>query len=199
MSEPTIDFYWEPSSPYSYLASTLIEALAQRLAARLQWKPILLGKVFEATGNRMNVAVPAKGNYMFDDLELLARHYRLPLSRPAVFPVSSVVVARAVLAAPADRQPELSKALMRAYWGEGRDVGQPAELRQVITAIGLDPDVILARTQDPAVKDELRRNTDEAIARGVFGAPSFYAKGKLFWGCDRLWLMEEWVAGKLDR
>ncbi len=197
MSELTLDFYWEPSSPYSYLASTQIEAVAQRLGARLLWKPILLGKVFEVTGNRMNVAVPAKGKYMFEDLELLAKHYRLPLSQPKVFPVNSVAVARAALAAPADRQAEVSKALMRAYWGEGRDVGQADELRRVIAAVGLDAEAVLARTQDPAVKDELRRNTEEAVARGVFGAPSFFVNGRLFWGCDRLWLMEEWVSGGL--
>jgi 2-hydroxychromene-2-carboxylate isomerase len=197
MSETILDFYWEPSSPYSYLASTLVEAVAQRIGARLLWKPILLGKVFEVTGNRMNVAVPAKGKYMFEDLELLARHYGLPLTQPKVFPVNRVAVARAALAAPAERQAELSKALMRAYWGEGRDVGNAEELRRVIAGIGLDADAVLARTQEAAVKDELRRNTEEAIARGVFGAPSFFIRGRLFWGCDRLALLEEWASGKL--
>ena len=193
----TIDFYWEPASPYSYIASTQIEAMAQRLGARLLWKPILLGKVFEATGNRMNVAVPAKGRYMHEDLELLARHHHLPLTPPKVFPVNGVVVGRAALAAPVERQPELSKALMRAYWGEGRDVGQADELRKVIASVGLDADAVLARTQEAAVKDQLRSNTDEAIERGVVGAPSFYARGRLFWGSDRLWLMEAWLSGKL--
>lgn len=197
MSDTLIDFYWEPSSPYSYLASTLIEALAQRLGARLAWKPILLGKVFEATGNRMNVAVEAKGRYMFADLELLARHYHLPLSPPKVFPVNSVAVGRVALAAPAESQPSVSKALMHAYWGEGRDVGQVEEQRRVLAGLGLDVEAVLARTQDPAVKDELRRNTDEAIARGAFGAPSFFVNGRLFWGADRLWLLEEWVSGRL--
>jgi 2-hydroxychromene-2-carboxylate isomerase len=197
MSETLIDFYWEPSSPYSYIASMRIEAVAQRLAAGVSWKPILLGKVFEATGNRMNVAVAVKGRYMYEDLDLLAKWYQLALTPPKVFPTNSVAVARAALAAPAEHQPALSKALMRAYWGEGRDLTQADEVRKVIVSAGLDADAVLARTQETSVKDQLRQNTEEAIARGVFGAPSFYAKGKLFWGSDRIELMEAWLGGKL--
>jgi len=192
-----IEFFWEPSSPYTYIASTQIEALAQRAGAQLAWKPMLLGKVFEATGNRMNIAVPAKARYMFSDLELLARHYRIPLKRPEVFPVNSVAVARAALAAPESQQPAFAKALLRAYWGEGRDTGQPDEIRRVAASTGLDGDAVLAGTQQQGVKDRLRSNTEEAIARGVFGAPTFFVGEQMFWGCDRLDLMEEFLAGKL--
>ena len=196
--QKTIEFFWDPASTYSYLAATRIEALAARQNAVVQWKPFLLGKVFEATGNKMPALVPAKGRYLFQDVALWARYYGVPFAMPKVFPLNSVAPARACIAATqAGHGQALTHALLKAYWAEGMDIGKPEAVAAVAKGIGLDADALLAACQEAAVKDELRANTEAAIARGAFGAPTFYVDGQMFWGNDRMELMEAWLAGKL--
>jgi 2-hydroxychromene-2-carboxylate isomerase len=198
MQEPTIEFFWDAASPYTYLASTQIEALAERTGARLAWRPFLLGKVFEATGNRMPAAVPAKGKHLFADLRRWATHYGVPLTMPRVFPVNSLLALRAGLAAAeAGQDAAFAKAVMRAYWGEGRDISQAEEVAAVAQSLGLDPPTLLARAGEPSLKERLRANTEEAVRRGAFGAPSFFVGEALFWGNDRLVLLEEFLRGRL--
>ena len=199
MTEPVIEFFWDPVSPYTYLASTRIEALAVRVGAVLRWRPFLLGKVLEATGNRPNIDVPAKGRHMLADLARWARHYGVPLVAPPTFPISTVTALRAGLAAEqAGRGPAFATAVMRAYWGEGRDISQAQTLLAVAAAAGLDGAALLAQTQEPAIKDALRSNTDEAVRRGAFGAPTFFVGEQMFWGNDRLGILEECLAGDLS-
>jgi len=197
LTAPLIEFFWDPVSPYTYLASTRIEALAQRVGARLEWKPFLLGPVFEAIGNRPNIAIAPKGRYMLDDLALLARHLGVPLQQPQPFPTNSVHANRAALAAPADQLPAFARALMRAYWGEGRDIGRPEIVLAVAAECGLDAPTLAERAQSPEIKTRLRELTDEAIARGVFGAPTFFVGGRMYWGNDRMDLMEAVLSGRL--
>jgi 2-hydroxychromene-2-carboxylate isomerase len=193
-----IDFYWDPASTYSYLAATRISALAERNGATVAWKPFLLGKVFEATGNRMPASVPAKAKYLFKDVSLWAKFYQVPFRMPKVFPLHSVAPARAAIAAEqAGHGQKLTMALLHAYWAEGKDISQPALIAETITACGLPADSILAACQEPAVKDVLRANTEAAIALGVFGAPTFFVDGQMFWGNDRMDLMEAYLQGKL--
>jgi 2-hydroxychromene-2-carboxylate isomerase len=190
MKKPTIEFFWDPASPYTYLASTRIERLASDCGATLVWKPFLLGKVFEATGNRAPISVPAKGKHLFADLGRWARFYGVPFQFPKLFPLNSVPPARAgIAAARAGKPAEFAKAIMAVYWTEGRDVSQPAEMKSIAAGVGLDGDGIIAAIADPAVKEELRANTDEAVQRGVFGAPTFFVGNEMFWGNDRLELL----------
>lgn len=194
----TIEFFWDPASSYTYLATTQIEALAQRTGATLQWRPFLLGKVFEATGNRMPASVPAKGKHLFSDMRRWCAHYGIPLSFPKVFPVNSVLALRAGIAAGNQgKAGEFARGIARAYWGEGQDIGQPEVVGKVAAAAGLDPAAILAQAQEQPVKDQLRANTEDAVKRGVFGAPTFFVGEEMFWGNDRLVLLEAFLDGKL--
>ncbi|SFF49071.1 2-hydroxychromene-2-carboxylate isomerase [Fontimonas thermophila] len=197
MRERTIEFFWDSASPYTYLAATQIETLAARHGAAVVWKPFLLGKAFEATGNRPPATIPAKGKYLFQDLQLWARYYGVPLRFPSVFPVASLTSLRIACALPDADVGVWARAVMTAYWTRDQDIGQPEVLKNVIGELGWDADALLARAQDPAVKDKLRANTDEAIARGVFGAPTFFIGHHMFWGNDRFVLMEAVLAGRL--
>lgn len=198
MSSPTIEFFWDAASPYTYLAATQIESVAARTGARLEWRPFLLGKVFEATGNRMPAALPAKGKYLFGDVQLWARYYGVAFTFPKVFPVNSVLAQRVGCAAvEVGRAEDYAKAIMAAYWGEGRDISQPSEIAAVCTSLGLDADALLAQAVQPPAKDLLRANTEEAGRRGAFGAPTFFVGQQMFWGNDRLPLMEACLKGTL--
>lgn len=197
MQNKTIEFFWDAASPYTYLAATQIEALAQRCGCTLQWRPFLIGKAFEATGNRAPAMIPAKGKYLFKDLRLWARHYGVPLFFPRVFPVNSLMAQRIACALPPEQVGHWAQAVMTAYWTKDADIGQAEVLKGIAASIGLDGEALLAATQDPAVKDRLRANTDEAVERGAFGAPTFYIGEQMFWGNDRLVLMEEYLQGKL--
>ena len=198
MAKTTIEFFWDPASPFTYLASTQIEKIAADCNAALAWKPFVLGKAFEATGNRPPISVPAKGQHLFKDLRRWAMYYGIPLQFPKSFPVNSIAPERAAIAADrAGKGAEFAKAVMAAHWGEGRDISQPDELKAVAAAVGLDGDAILAATQDSAVKETLKNNTEEAIKRGAFGAPTFFVGEEMFWGNDRLELLRAHLKGKL--
>jgi 2-hydroxychromene-2-carboxylate isomerase len=135
---------------------------------------------------------------MFIDLRRWATLYGVPLQFPKSFQVNSVSPERAAIAAAnAGKGPEFAKALMSAHWGEGRDISQPDELKAIAASLGLDGDAILAATQDATVKDVLKANTEEAVKRGVFGAPTFFVGDEMFWGNDRLELLRAYLKGKL--
>jgi len=198
MSVHTIEFFWDPASPFTYLAATQIEALAAECGAELRWKPFLLGKVFEATGNRPPVSVPAKGKHLFQDLARWAKFYGVPLQFPKSFPVNSVQPERAAIAADkAGKGVAFAKAVMSAHWADGRDISQADELKAIAASVGLDGEAIIAATQDPAIKEILKANTEDAIKRGVFGAPTFFVGAEMFWGNDRLQLLGAHLKGKL--
>jgi 2-hydroxychromene-2-carboxylate isomerase len=193
----TIEFFWDAASSYTYLASTQVEALAQRCGAQLVWKPFLLGKVFEATGNSPPINVPAKGKHLVQDMQRWAGHYGIPFQFPTVFPVNSVAALRVACALPAAQHATWAKAVLRHYWALDQDISQPGVLKAIAAELKLDGDKLLAATQDQAIKDQLRANTDEAVKRGVFGAPVFFVGEQMFWGNDRLLLLEEFLNGKL--
>jgi len=198
MGQDIIEFFWDPASPYTYLASTQIEALAARVHAGLEWRPFLLGKVFEATGNRMPAAVPAKGKHLFTDVQRWAQYYGVPVNFPKVFPLNSLLPLRAGIAAAAHgKAAAFAKAVMKAYWAEGIDVSKPDAVAAVAGSVGLDAAALLAQAQEQAVKDQLRAYTEEAVKRGAFGAPTFFVGEQMFWGNDRLVLLEQFLGGKL--
>lgn len=190
-----VEFFYDYASTYSYLAHRAIEELAAKRQADLVFKPMVLGFVFKATGNSMPAAVPAKAAYMVHDVRRWVRHYGLPFHMPSVFPVNTIRALRTAVAALEDGVfPAYHHAVMRAYWANDQDIGDAEVLAAIATSAGLDGSRLVARADDPGVKDRLKANTDEAIARGVFGAPTFFVGDEMFWGNDRLHFVDEALA-----
>ncbi|HEY6460618.1 MAG TPA: 2-hydroxychromene-2-carboxylate isomerase [Polyangiaceae bacterium] len=188
----TLDFWFDYSCPYAYLASTQVEALAARAAARLVWKPMLLGGVFAASGTPQKLFAtlsPQKAAHNARDLERWAELWGVPLVMPAGHPLRTVEALRATVACGVD--PRVVHGFYRAYWVEGRGPSEQATLRDVLGAAGHDVDAVLAAIAGPDAKDDLRRRTDEAIALGIFGAPAFVVGGRMYWGQDRMHFVEE--------
>lgn len=185
----TIEFYWDAVSPYTYLAATRIERFAAEHGADLVWKPVLLGKLFEACGNRAPLMVPAKGQYMFADLQRWARHYGVPLQIPNPFPVSTLSAQRIASALDGEDRARWARATLEAYWTRNLDISQPAALEALAAELGFDGQELLARAQTPEAKEQLKAYTDEAVQRGAFGAPTFFIGDAMFWGNDRFELM----------
>ena len=192
----TLEFFWDPASPYTYLASTQIEALAARTGVQLVWKPFVLGAVFKAAGNQAPATIPAKGKHLFRDVMEWGQFYNVPVTMPNSFPVNGISALRCALVAQrSGKGGEFAKAVMHAHWGEGLDVSSPEVLASVCAKVGLDGPATLAATQDQDIKDELKANTEDAVARGAFGAPTMFVGTQMYWGNDRLQLLE-WRLGQ---
>lgn len=187
----TLDIYWDFSSPFAYLGATQAKALAERTGATLVWRPMLLGGLFKSIGQELvplNTWSDAKKRYTFDDMNRWAEFWGVPLNFPSVFPVNSIKALRTYLALPAERRDAFREGVFRAYWAEGKDIGDEAVLAE---HLGDDAAAVLARTNDPAVKQALIEATKHAEAQGVFGAPTWVVDGtELFWGQDRIPLVE---------
>jgi 2-hydroxychromene-2-carboxylate isomerase len=186
---PSLQFWFEFASTYSYPAAMRIAARAAAAGVAIEWRPFLLGPIFQAQGwndSPFNL-YPVKGHYMWRDLERICRKEGLPLRRPSRFPRPSVIAARvACTAASESWGPDFVRAVYHANFVEDREIGDVAVIGAILTGLGIDAGVMLTRVQTPNVKARLRANTDEASALGVFGAPSFVVGGELFWGNDRL-------------
>jgi 2-hydroxychromene-2-carboxylate isomerase len=189
MSTQPLEFWFEFASTYSYPAAMRIETLAARAGVAIAWRPFLLGPIFQAQGwddSPFNL-YPAKGRYMWRDLERLCEKHGLPYARPPIFPQRSVLAARLALAAIDEPWlPALVRGIYVANFAEGADISTAETLARVLTALDQDPKPWLERTQSQSVKDALRGNTERAQALGIFGAPTFVARGEVFWGGDRL-------------
>jgi 2-hydroxychromene-2-carboxylate isomerase len=186
-------FYYDFSSPFGYLAATQVERIAKEKGARVRWRPILLGALFKRIGTPdvpLDDFPAAKRSYMLRDLMHWAAHWGVKFRWPTRFPMRTVAPLRLALAAEAAGGDiaALSLALFRAYWVENRDISDPAVLQE----LGGDH---LAAIETPAIKDALRVATDEAIAAGVIGVPSFVVRGHLFWGQDRFDLVSRALGG----
>lgn len=196
MSEP-IQFHFDFSSPYGYLGAETIEALATRHGRSVDWHPFLLGVVFKSTGAQPLTKVPIKGDYAKRDMPRSARFHGVPFRMPPKFPIATQAPARIVLwqrARDATRVGALVRALYRAYFVDGRDIGDPDVAADVAGELGLDRAVARAAVDDPAVKDALRNEVETAIAKGVFGSPFVFVDGEPFWGIDRFEQIERWLA-----
>jgi 2-hydroxychromene-2-carboxylate isomerase len=187
----TLEIYWDFSSPFAYLGATQAKALAERTGATLVWRPMLLGGLFKSIGQEpvpLNTWSDAKRRYYLQDMKHWAEFWGVPLEFPAIFPVNSIKALRAWLALPEERRDAFRDAVFRAYWAEGRDIGDEAVLSEYL---GHDAAQVLARTNDPEVKKALVDATKHAESIGVFGAPTWVVDGtELFWGQDRIPLVE---------
>ncbi len=189
----TLEFFFDYASTYSYLACNQVEAVAQRTGAELRWRPFLLGAVFKATGNHTPLQIPQKGVYIAKDIQDWLRYLKLPaLVLPESFPANSLKANRmALVAAEHGKVAAFSHAAYRAAFAEGRDLNDPKVLAELARQVGLDPDKALAHLENQEIKDALRRNTEEAVARGAFGAPTFFVGDNMFFGNDRLMFVEQ--------
>ena len=187
-----IDFYFDFSSPYGYLASTRIDEVAARHGRTVAWRPFLLGVAFKLTGQRALVEQPIRGPYHERDFARSARLLGVPFILPAKFPFFGLAASRAFYwLADASQAKALAKSVYSAAFGEGRDVtpvSTVAEIAGPLGIAGLEQGVEL-----PETKAKLREATDAAIARGVFGSPFFIVDGEPFWGQDRLAQVERWL------
>jgi 2-hydroxychromene-2-carboxylate isomerase len=187
----TLEIYWDFSSPFAYLGATQAKALAARTGATLIWRPMVLGGLFKSMGQEMvplNSWSDAKRRYYFEDMHRWAEFWGVPLSFPALFPVNTIKALRAYLVLPETRQDAFREAVFHAYWAEGRDISDERVLAEFL---GDDAAAVLARTQDPAVKQTLLDATKRAEEAGVFGAPTWVVDGTdLYWGQDRIPLLE---------
>ena len=192
-----IEFFFDVGSPATYLAWTQLPALAARHDADLVYRPMLLGGVFQATGNQSPAAVPAKGAYTRDDFQRFARRYGVTLNHNPHFPINTLQLMRGAEALHGTDQFDVYLgAVFQAIWVDEQDMNQPDVVGRVLAAAGLAPAALMEQLGDPEVKQRLKETTEEAVRRGVFGAPTIFVDGEMFFGQDRLEFVEEKLAGR---
>jgi 2-hydroxychromene-2-carboxylate isomerase len=186
---PTLDFWYEFASPYSYLSVMRIGLLAAQRGVRVRWQPFLLGPVFQSLGwaGPPFVVQQVKGAYMWKDVERQARKIALPWRRPSVFPRRAVLPARiALLGADAPWGEAFAQAVMRLNFEHDEDVDDEAAMARLLYELGLPAGQVIGEAEAPAHRERLRAQTAQAQRLGLFGAPTFFTGGEMFWGDDRL-------------
>lgn len=195
MSAP-IEFYFDFASPYGYMGSTRIEALAAKYGREVHWKPFLLGAAFKVMGVPSMAVQPLKSDYSKRDFERSAKYYGIPYKFPSAFPISSLAAARAVTWAhgvDSKKAKLLCQALFRAYFVDDINISNAAEVIAIAAKNGFDAAAVEAGMNDQHVKDKLKAEVDAALAKGVFGSPFVIVDGEPFWGVDRLDQVERWL------
>ncbi|MCV2882665.1 2-hydroxychromene-2-carboxylate isomerase [Actibacterium sp. XHP0104] len=193
MAPPTLDFWFEFASTYSYLSAMRIDDIAAQHGVAVRWRPFLLGPIFAAQGwdtSPFNI-YPAKGRYMWRDMERICAERGLAFARPDPFPQNGLMAARIALAA-GTAMPAFCHAVYQAQFAQGADISDTAVLADCLTTAGLPHDLI-QRAGTPEVKTALRAQTEEAMRIGLFGAPSFVSGAEVFWGDDRLEQAMAWA------
>ena len=193
-----IEFWFDFSSPFGYLASTRIEALAAKYKRETIWRPFLLGAVYKVNGVVPTPNVPLKGDYARVDILRSGRFYGIPIKVPTSFPINSVGAARAFYWADAQdaaKAKQLAAALYQAYFVDDLDISNAENVVKVAAQCGFDASAVAAGMGDQAVKDRTKKEVDSAIAKSVFGSPYVIIDGEPFWGMDRLDQAEKWLAG----
>jgi 2-hydroxychromene-2-carboxylate isomerase len=192
-----VEFFFDFGSPTTYLAYTQLPKIAAECGAQIVWRPMLLGGVFKATGNASPVTVPAKGRWMGDDIARWARRYGVPFTFNPDFPINTLTLMRGAVGLQM-RQPEAFgryvDAVFNAMWVAPRNLGDAAVLAAALGEAGFDAQAFMSLVNDPEVKAKLVANTEEAVARGVFGAPTSFVGDQMFFGQDRLDFVREALA-----
>jgi 2-hydroxychromene-2-carboxylate isomerase len=187
-----LEFFFDYGSPFSYLADSQLEGLAERTGAVVSYRPMLLGGVFKETGNSSPISIEAKRKYMNADLERWAKHYGVPALHNQHFPINTIRLMRGAIAAHRSGVfAAYHRAIFDAFWRDGLNLGDAAVVRGVLERAGLDAVRLAAASEEHAVKDALRVATETAVARGAFGAPTFFVGDQMFWGNDRLLFVEQ--------
>jgi len=192
-----VEFFYDYSSPWTYLAFTKIHGICQKYGAALEWRPILVGGIFNTVNPSVyefrEHGVPVKAKYSAKDLQDWARFYGLTIKTPTVFPVNSVKALRGALVALEHSATFLrySQRVFESYWGEDKDISKDEVLRTIVGEVGLNPQEFFDKINRQEYKDRVRVNTDEVMTRGGFGTPTIFVNGAMFFGNDRLVLVEE--------
>ena len=192
-----VEFYYDFGSSYSYIGYKALPGIAAAHGAQILWRPMLLGGVFKATGNHSPAEIAAKSKWMNQDLQRWAARYGATFARNPHFPINTMTLMRGAVGMQMRGLdfPKYAEAIFHAMWAEPRNLGDPQELAVVLRQAGFDADAFQSMVNDPAVKEQLKKNTEEAVARGVFGAPTFFVGEEMFWGQDRLDFVAEALAG----
>ncbi len=190
----TVEFFFDLGSPASYLAHTQLPELCRETGATLVYRPMLLGGVFQATGNASPAMIPAKGRYMIRDLARFAERYGVPMRFNPHFPINTLMLMRLLVAVQLhqpERFAEAVRVLFQAIWVDGVNMGDPAKVAGVLAAAGFDAAALQTQIAEPQVKDALKATTEEAVKRDVFGAPTCFVGEEMFFGQDRLDFVRE--------
>ena len=196
MNKPAIEFFFDFSSPYSYIASEWIEALAARHGRTVSWNAMLLGVTFQAAELKSPVSYPVKREYTLFDFERSARFAGVPYKQPAKFPIPTQNAARLfwwLHDKGATSAAGWARHALRGYFTRGVDLSDPASLKMLAVEFGIDPGEAEAVWSDPRWKARLKEVCDQAVARGIFGAPWFFVDGEPFWGNDRRAQIARWL------
>ena len=199
MSNP-IEFYFDFSSPYGYLGSLRIQEVADKHQRQVDWHPILLGAIFKVSGQAPLTTFPLKGDYAIMDFQRSAREVKLPYSHPEKFPIATVAAARTVWWVKehtdntiSSKTSDLVQAFFKAYYVDGKDIGDANVVLETASDLGIDKDTLAAALQEPTVKDRLKTAVNNALEKQVFGSPMMIVDGESFWGNDRIEQVDRWL------
>jgi 2-hydroxychromene-2-carboxylate isomerase len=185
----TFEFWFDFGSTASYLAWTQLPALQAATGAKSVFRPMLLGGVFQATGNQSPANIPAKGKYLFADFERFAERYGVAFNRNPYFPINTLLFMRGAIALQQKgdaRFMDYCRAVFNAIWVDSLNMNDPATAAEALRKAGFDAQALVALASEQTTKDALKAATQEAIDRGVFGAPTFFVGDQMFWGQDRM-------------
>ncbi|MRR49471.1 MAG: 2-hydroxychromene-2-carboxylate isomerase [Rhodocyclaceae bacterium] len=191
-----IEFYFDFSSPYSYLAAEKIDALAARFGREVDWRPILLGAVFQHLNTVSLVKQPSQSEYAIRDMARSARHMGIPFTFPSRFPLPTQAAARAfywIVEQDVALAKAFAHAVFRAFYVDDEDISAPALVLDIAAGLGVERAALEAGIASPEIKQRLKQETEDSIAKGLFGAPWMIVDGEAFWGADRLPQIEQWL------
>lgn len=192
-----VEFFFDFGSPYTYLAYHELRRIAQARGAQIVWRPILLGGVFQATGNHSPAEIPAKAKHLDVDMQRWAQAYGVPFTMNPHFPINTLALMRGAVAMQQRGEEPFQRylaAMFCAMFEKPRNLNNPMEIGAVLAEAGFDPMECMQAIQDTAVKDALKAATAEAVARGVFGVPTFFVGDAMYWGQDRLHFVDAALA-----
>jgi len=190
-----VEFFFDFGSPASYLAWTQLPRIAHEAGAQIIWRPMLLGGVFKATGNQSPVMIPSKGTWMLKDLARFASRYGVAMTFNPSFPINTLTLMRGAAGYQgSERFEHYVKTIFEALWVQQKNLGKPQVVTEVLSAAGFDPVEFERLINDEAVKERLKSTTEEAVKRGVFGAPTFFIGSEMHFGQDRLDFVAEALA-----
>lgn len=192
----TIEFWFDFSSPYAYFASEEIEKIGAETGYKILWRPFLLGVIFQKTNMAPLVEMPMRGAYARNDWERIARLLEIPFTLPEQHPYAAIKVSRAfywIEANMPERAPVFAHAVFRSHFADGRNPSEQSVVIDTAKSAGVPVEPLLDALQTQEAKTALKRKTDEAISKNVFGAPFFIVEGEAFWGWDRMVMMRQWI------
>ena len=190
----SVEFYFDLGGPYSYLAYYRLLQMAEQQEIQIVYKPILLGGVFKATGNRSPIEIPVKGAYSILDMQRWAEYYHIPMQMNPHFPMNTLTLMRILTGVQLlhlEKFEQVLKLLFDAMFGTPQNLNEPTVLAEVLKPSGFSVEDIMSMVQSDVVKQKLITETEQAILRGIFGAPTFFVGDEMYWGQDRLHFVEQ--------